>query len=140
MAEIRFDIGVVRYNINGAVEVNFNPTDLEFAKRLFATFDALDEKQQEFEQFRGETADAKALFEFDRKLDGEMREILDGLFDVPVCEALFGNMSCYAFANGLPVWCNLVLAVMDEMKVSYAAEQKKTNPRLQKYLDKYGVK
>lgn len=140
MAGLNFETGLVTYKINDAVEVVFNPTDLEFAKRLFAAFDALDAKQGEFERFKADAVDAKALFEFTSKLDVEMREALDETFNAPVCEALFGNMSCFAFADGLPVWCNLVLAVMDEMKVSFADEQKKTNPRLKKYLDKYSAK
>ena len=56
----------------------------------------------------------------------------DSNFDV-----LFGGMNVYALANGLPVWCNLMLAVMDEIDSSFAREQKATNPKLQKYLNKY---
>ena len=82
-------------------------------------------------------ADKKEIFEFARERDTEMREIIDGLFGVPVSEALFGGMNVYALANGLPVWCNLMLAVMDEVDSTYAREQKATNPRIAKYTAKY---
>ena len=39
--------------------------------------------------------------------------------------------------SGLPVWCNLLLALMDEMDAALVREQKASNPRLKKYLDKY---
>lgn len=46
-------------------------------------------------------------------------------------------MNVYALANGLAVWCNLMLAVMDEVDSTYAREQKATNPRIAKYTAKY---
>lgn len=62
---------------------------------------------------------------------------LTGAFGDAVCDVLFGGMNVYALANGLPVWCNLMLDVMDEIDSSFAREQKATNPKLQKYLNKY---
>ena len=46
-------------------------------------------------------------------------------------------MNVYAMADGLPVWCNLMLAVMDEIDTSFAREQKRMNPRIAKYTAKY---
>lgn len=43
----------------------------------------------------------------------------------------------YAIANGLPVWCNLMMAVMDEIDTTFTREQKLTNPRISKYTAKY---
>ena len=36
-----------------------------------------------------------------------------------------------------PVWCNLMLAVMDEIDTTFSREQKATNPRIAKYTEKY---
>ena len=63
--------------------------------------------------------------------------MIDDVFSQPVCAALFGGMNVYAFADGQPVWCNLLLALMDEMDAALVREQKASNPRLKKYLDKY---
>ena len=40
-------------------------------------------------------------------------------------------------ADGLPVWCNLMLCLIDNMNDTFTAEKKKTNPKLQKYLAKF---
>lgn len=65
-----------------------------------------------------------------------MREIIDGVFG-PISESVFGEMSVYAVAGGLPVWCNFLLAVIDEVDTTFAREKKATNPRIAKYTAKY---
>ena len=63
--------------------------------------------------------------------------LLDGVFDAPVCDAVFGGMNIYAMASGLPAWVNLMLAVMDECDTTFSREQKATNPRIAKYTAKW---
>ena len=48
MADIRFDTGVQSFQINGGVSVEFNPTDSEFAKKLFSLFEELESRQHEY--------------------------------------------------------------------------------------------
>lgn len=137
MKELVFDTGLVTFNINGACEVSFNPTDSGFAKRLFDAFDTLDKKQGAYKVEIEKMDDKKQVFEITRQLDEEMREIIDGVFEAPVSSAVFGSMNVYALANGLPVWCNLMLAVMDEVDTTFAKEQKATDARVKKYTEKY---
>ncbi len=137
MKELNFETGLVTYNVNGAVQVAFNPTDFAFVERLFRTFDALDAKQDAYDAEVEKTADKRKIFDIARQRDGEMRAMIDEVLGQPVCEALFGGMNVYALSDGLPVWCNLMLALMDEVDTSYAREQKAANPRIQKYLAKY---
>ena len=139
MSEIRFSTGVQSYKLNDAVEVFFNPTDSSFAERLFETFNGLEKKQESYkaELERLTAQDKSKIFEFMRERDAEMREMIDGVFGVPVCGPLFGTLNVYAMADGLPVWCNLMLSVMDELDSSFAQEQKLTNPRVEKYMAKY---
>ena len=131
MKELNFDSGLVTYSLNGKCEVSFNPTDSNFVERLYSAFEDLDKAQIE------KMADKKEIFEFARERDAEMRGIIDGVFDAPVSEAVFGGMNVYAIANGLPVWCNLMMAVMDEIDTTFSREQKLTNPRISKYTAKY---
>ena len=131
MKELNFDSGLVTYSLNGKCEVSFNPTDSNFVERLYSAFEDLDKAQIE------KMADKKEIFEFARERDAEMRGIIDGVFDAPVSEAVFGGMNVYAIANGLPVWCNLMMAVMDEIDTTFTREQKLTNPRISKYTAKY---
>lgn len=140
MKDLSFGTGLVAYSLNGACTVSFNPTDTTFVKKLFDAFDYLDSKQEAYKVEVEKIADTRQIFEVARKRDNEMREIIDGVFAAPVCEALFGNMNVYALADGLPVWCNLMLSVMDEIDTSFAREQKATNARITKYTARYNKK
>lgn len=140
MPELKFETGLVEYVLNGSAKVTFNPTDSVFVERLFNAFDELDKKQ---ETYKAEVEAAKGnreIFDVARRRDEEMRAMIDEVFGQPVCEALFGGMNVYAMADGLPVWANLMLCVMDEVDTSFAREQKQTNSRIAKYTAKYHKK
>ena len=137
MRELSFETGLVTYALNGSVQVTFNPTDSAFVERLFNTFDSLDKKQEAYKAEVDQTADSRAVFDVARKWDGEMRTMIDDVFQQPVCDTLFGSMNVYAMASGLPAWVNLLLTIMEEIDTTFAREQKATNPRLQKYMEKY---
>nr|UWG16086.1 MAG: tail assembly chaperone protein [Bacteriophage sp.] len=137
MEDIRFDTGIVEFNLNDAIKVYFNPTDSAFVERIFDTFDELDKKQEAYKAEIDKCSDKKEIFEIARRRDAEMREMVDGLFDKPVCSALFGGMNVYALAGGLPVWCNLMLSVIDQIDTTFARERKLTNPRITKYTERW---
>ncbi len=137
MKDLNFDSGVVTYSLNGKCEVSFNPTDSNFVERIYTAFNDLDKKQDEYKSRIEKMADKNEIFEFARERDAEMRTIIDGVFDTPVCDAVFGGMNIYAMASGLPAWVNLMLAVMDECDTTFAREQKATNPRIAKYTAKW---
>lgn len=137
MNELNFDTGVVTFSVNGKCEVSFNPTDSAFVERLYAAFEELDKKQEGYKAQIEKIAGKKEIFDFAKERDAEMRGVIDGVFEAPVSSAVFGSMSAYAVANGFPVWCNLMLAVMDEVDTTFAREQKLTNPRISKYTNKY---
>lgn len=145
MKEIVFESGLSEFTLKNAQTgatsvVYFNPTDSAFVERLFDAFNALDGKQEAYAD-EAEKArlskDNKKVFNLARQRDVEMREILDGIFEKPISDEAFGAMNVYAMANGLPVWANLVLAVMDEIDTTFAREQKATDARIKKYTAKY---
>ena len=127
MKELTVLTGMQEYRLNDACTVFFNPTDTAFGEKLFGAFETLDRKQDAY----------KAEVETARKMDAEMRDIVNDVFGVDVCTALFGGMNVYALADGLPVWANLMLAIMDEIDTAFARESKATNPRISKYTKKY---
>lgn len=137
MAELNFATGVVTFTVNGKCDISFNPTDSAFVERLFNAFDTLDKKQEAYKTEISKVGDNREIFDIARRRDEEMRELIDGVFERPVCRDLFGGMNVYAMADGLPVWCNFLLTVMDEVDTTFAHEQKLTNPRIQKYTAKY---
>ena len=137
MRELNFETGLVTYTLNGVCEVKFNPTDNDFSERLFNAFDDLEKKHEGWKKQVEKMVDKREIFAFMRERDAEMRAIIDDLFGAPVCDACFGNMSVYALADGLPVWVNLFLAVMDKINTTFAREQKMTNEKIRKYTEKY---
>lgn len=138
METLTFDSGLVTYNINDKAQVTFNPTDSSFAERLYSAFEILDKKQDEYKAEIKEKTGTREVFTIARKMDTEMREIIDSVFEKKLCDELFGDMNVYALASGLPVWANLLLAVIDKTNASMDEESKKTDDRLNKYLKKYG--
>lgn len=137
MKEIRFETGIETFSLNGSADVSFNPTDSAFVENLFNAFDTLDKRQESYRSEVEKTADKREVFDVARRMDGEMREIINGVFGADVCGSLFVGMNVYALADGLPVWANLMLAIMDEIDTAFAREQKATNPRIAKYTQKY---
>lgn len=134
---IQFDTGAVDYTINDSVTVRFNPTDLSFVERVFHLFDRMDEEQ---EAYNTAITDAKTdadVFVVYRRMEAEMRGMIDDAFGAEVCGDIFGGMSVFALADGLPLWANLMLAVIDEMDTAFARERKAANPRIKKYTAKY---
>lgn len=135
--ELNFANGMREYNVNDKAVIHFNPTDSEFIHRLYDAFDMLEKKQDAYNaevQKCGNNAD---IFRIAKERDAEMRTIIDGIFDEPVCDKVFGGVSLYALADGLHVWTNFMLAILDEVNSTFQKERNATNPRLKKYTDKY---
>lgn len=137
MERINFETGVKEYSLNDKCTVCFNPTDGAFVESLFNTFNELDKKNEKYRVEIEKTADKKEVFRIAREYDAELRGMIDGIFYDGLCNELFGSVSVFALAGGLPIWANLLLAIMDEVDTSFAREQKLTNPRISKYTAKY---
>lgn len=137
MAEIRFETGVVSFSVNDTVEISFNPTDSEIVEKIYSTFDELDKKQDAYKAEVERCANKKEIFDIARRRDLEMREMIDNLFGKPICTQLFGSMNVYALADGLPVWCNLMLSIIDQIDTTFSRQQKLTNPRIKKYTERW---
>lgn len=138
MNTLDFSTGIQTFSVNDSeATITFNPTDSYFASRLFSVFEAIDAQQKEAEVKAKELTDAKEVFEYAQKRDEDTRALLDGLFGEGFCQKAFGYLSVHAIADGLPLWTNLLFAIIDKIDVTVVAEQKKTNPRLDKYLKKY---
>lgn len=137
---LNFDTGLVEYSINGAVTVRFNPADSKFTERLYETFTNLDARQDEFQKRVDEIGDdGDAMFAYANERDAEMRGCIDGLLGEGVANALFPDMNCYALADGLPVWMNLMFALAEEVERAFTAQRKRSDPRLKAYNKKYSA-
>ena len=138
MKELTVETGVVTYSINGGkCTLSFNPTDSVFVERLFSVFEVLDKKQESYNAEMEKDTSNREKFELARKMDEEMRDLINEALGTDICSALCGEMSMYALADGLPVWANLLFAIIDEINTTSAREMKQTNSRIDKYLKKY---
>ena len=136
---LTFDTGIVTYDLNGDASVRFNPTDASFVERLYRTFADLEAKQDEWQrQVEDIGEDGERMFAYAKERDADMRHAIDALLGDGVADAVFPDINCYALADGLPVWVNLMFALAEEVERAYTAEQKKTDPRVKGYSDKYG--
>ncbi len=141
---LTFDTGIVTYDLNGAATVRFNPTDAAFVERLYKVFADLEAEQVKWQTDVEEINDVEEfgerstkMFDYANQRDTEMRGLIDGLLGEGVSDAVFPDINCYALADGLPVWVNLLFAIAEEVNAAYTAEQKKTDPRVKSYSDKY---
>lgn len=139
MITLKIDDALEEVRLNDKVSVWLNLTDTHFINKLFDAFNQMDKARDEY-RGRIEELENKELFDFARNLDLHMREIINGVFGVDVCTPLFGETSVCAIANGLPLWANLMLALIDEIDSTIAREKKITNPRILKYTEKYSKK
>lgn len=136
MKEIILDSGKKSYSINGC-EISFNPTDIHFMEGLYNVLDALDSMAEERKRETSSVSNAKEIFELSRRYDKEMRDRLDNAVGGPVSEAVAGDMNIYALSDGLPIFANIILAIMDEMDTGIADQAERGNPRLEALLSKY---
>ena len=137
MEKFNFETGKKEFEINGAVTVEFNPTDTETIQKIFDVFDALDAKQDVYKAEIARCGNNKEIFNIARRRSAEMRETMDSLFGKPICEPLFGSMNVYALADGLPVWCNLMLAIIEQIDTRSLQERESTRARLEKYTKRW---
>ena len=94
--ELSFANGVQEYTVHGIkgdVIIRFNPTDGTFIQRLYNAFDTLDKKQEKYADEVQKCGDRVEIFNIADRRDKEMRDIIDGLFEEPVCDSIFRRMN-----------------------------------------------
>ena len=160
MKELSFATGLVSYKVNGGAEIIFNPPDTEFSKKIMGIFHDLRDKQEEYSKLltSGDSINPNAalddpeaaselinqtdaMLDAIAQMDKDMRVSIDTAFGKPgTADAVFGDLSLYAYADGLPLWANFLLAVIDEMPATAEKQAQLTDPRLRKYVGKYSSK
>lgn len=136
MNAINFSTGVKTFDVNdGAAQIAYNPTDPLFVEKIYGVFLSTAEKYEAGKDKKFE--DNKAFFDYARERDKEVHEAIDGLFGTGTSDALFGGVSSYAMADGLPLWTNFMLSVIDTIPADLSKQVKASKPRVEKYLQKY---
>ena len=141
MAEtISFETGLKTFDINGKCEVTFNPTDFNFLEKLYNAAEALDKIQNKFRTDVEKNENSAALFDLAQNCDIDMRNIIDGIFGAPICSEVFAGLNVFAVGDGLPLWANLLYAVVDKMDSRLTDEKERAKTRIRKYSEKYKKK
>ncbi len=142
MKSLNIGIGVEEYSLNDRVTVSFNPTDMAFTERLTKAFEELEALQEKARDLVAaiDGDDPRPLFQDLRAIDKDMRQAVDRLFEQEVSDALFQGVRLYAASEGLPVWNNLLLALVDEIDAAYRREKKAMDERIRKYTERYEKK
>lgn len=141
MAEFLIETGLESHTFSGvgtgSIEVFYNPTDIRFSERIFKAVESIGKKQEFYEEKDRKIADHKERFALMDEVDADIRAEIDGIFGAPVCDAVFGALNVTAYSGGLPIGMGLLMQVIDGIDTAFSREQKLTNPKVQKYLDKY---
>ena len=80
---------------------------------------------------------AARVYDIAHTADAEIREKINEVFGKDVCTPTIGSRSILMPAKGLPVWENMLLAIIDKFDSQLIEEKAKTNPRLEEYTKKY---
>lgn len=109
------------FDINGKITVSFDPDDKEFAARVFDTLSTLNRLHGTFKRKCGQI-EPREVYDLSVQTDSAMRQVIDTLFDMPVCGALFTDSTAYAAAGGSPLWFNLMEGIVNELTVPLSGE------------------
>lgn len=140
MKSLQINTGVEEYRLNDAVSVYLNPADPGFVKRLLDRFSELEQQDKAWrEKLKAIEDPAEVLKAYDEG-DLMFRSAVDDVLGEGVCSALLGSVSVLAFADGAPIWMNILLAIMDIIDEAVSREQSTVNPKLEQYLKKYRKK
>ena len=132
--DIQVSTGTREFNLGGKVIIYFNPTDVTFLDRMRNTFA---EMQKQQEEIANEISNADDVFEACKRIDADMREKLNSIFAKDIVTPLIGDMNVYALADGLPIWANILTAIMKTIEDCVEEERSKSEAKIKEYTEKY---
>lgn len=138
MGNLSYGAGKREYTLNGGAVIHFDPCDSEFANKIVLAIRNCNEIQKQFPKEAFE--DLEEQLACIQSLNNQIRQELDKAFDEPVAEkACCGSSPC-AVADGLPVWMNFLMAVIDEIDANMPEGEKRSRERVQQYVERYNTK
>ena len=138
MGELSYGAGKKTYTLNGGETIRFDPGDSEFASRVVAAFQNCHKIQRECASNRFTEIDQ--MVSATKKMSDAIRQEIDTTFGEPVCDKACCGSSPISISDGLPVWMNFLMAVIDEIDANMPEGEKRSRIRVQQYMDKYNTK
>lgn len=137
MGALNFQTGKRPYTVNDGAVIYFDPSDAQFAGRIIKAFQNCSKIQN---NGTSQPADIDELVAATEKMVLNIKTEIDGAFGDQVCDKVFGGSSPIAIADGLPVWTNFLMAVIDEIDRNTPDDQARTKARVQQYMTHYEMK
>ena len=152
-ASLSFDDGYRNIEINGDPNrvIRINPTDTAFIKRLSSLNDRINEISEKYKDIDFESIeklkdidltadDGDAEFEQMKKaadnidkMDKAIRELIDSIFETPICDIVFGDAWCISPANGQPIYINFLEALSEYIRAEMGEKTKQSVQKVSKY-------
>lgn len=138
MGDLSYGAGKRAYTLNGGETIHFDPCDSEFANKVVVAIRNCHNIQNNFH--KEPFADLDEQLACIQKMNADIRAEIDKAFGEPVCDKACYGSSPIAISDGLPVWMNFLMAVIDEVDANMPEGEKRTRVRIQQYMDKYNTK
>lgn len=135
MKSLNFKSALKTYAINGDESnvIKVNTADVGIFERAAKAQNFLADVRSKAEEI--ENGDKKNAIEVISELDKQVREQLNFIFGTDVSTPAFGTMNCMTFVDGVPVFVGFLNALLDEITADVAAEQKKAENNIAKYVN-----
>jgi len=139
MTSLNFETGLKTFDINGDPErtISFAPSDAAFVRRVYKGLEQLEECQKKYQAKSAAITEPIEVLDAVDAADKDIRNIIDGIFENRVSETIFGKLSTIGVANGMPIWANFIVTLIDGCDIYLSAQETATNPKLKKLLAKY---
>ena len=149
MASIKIATGLKTYDIedqNGNVrgQISFNPSDMNFIKRLASMEDKLNEYLKEYTDVTDDIVDSEATesqaddmiksLELIVDYDTQVKRIINETFeDDRVSDVVFGKENCFNIYNGKTFVERFIDGIVPVIKTDVEAASKELDDKMSKY-------
>lgn len=138
MGTLNYTAGKREYTLPNDTVIHFDPCDSEFANKVIVAFRNCNKVQNSFPEKTFMDLDEQLAFI--QKMNEDIREEIDRAFGEGVCEKACCGSGPISISDGLPVWMNFLMAVIDEIDANMPEGEKRSRARVQQYMDKYNTK
>lgn len=114
-------------------EIRFRPSDMRFIEKLHV----FQEKVREIKPVTSPDMSIEDAITEAKRVDHELRSLVDGVFDSPVSDIVFGSSYAQTTVNGVPLVEQLLQAVLGIVEKSMKQESDNAKKRKAKYLNRY---
>ena len=138
MGALNYIAGKREYTLPGGGVIWFDPCDSEFANRVIMAVRNCQEIQKRFP--KNGFADLDEQLACIQNINDDIRKEIDNAFGDQVADKACCGSSPTSISDGLPVWMNFLMAVIDEIDANMPEGEKRSRARVQQYVDKYNTK